>query len=203
MVNPFFDNLDETLVHAWRLIEQGVNDPRVGAHLPVIATVDEMGFPQVRTVVLRAARSATREVIFYTDIRSQKIKDLQHQQHLVMQFYDHAQKIQVQLKGIATIHQQDAIADQYWQKAKPHSKRAYLVTPGPGEKLLRPGNGLARDLSYRAPTDTESLPGKKHFAVITIKVSELHWLYLAPFNQRRAKFCWLENQSLTAEWLVP
>ena len=50
---PFFDDLDASLAHAWRLLTRGVNDRRSGFHTPAIVTVGLDGAPAMRTVVLR------------------------------------------------------------------------------------------------------------------------------------------------------
>ncbi|WP_018150209.1 pyridoxamine 5'-phosphate oxidase family protein [Leeia oryzae] len=202
MVQAFFDDLNETLAHAWRLLELGVKDPRVGSHLPVLATVGLDGTPQARTVVLRGVDVKTRQVFFFSDCRTQKMAELAKQPVAVLQMYDHAQKIQLQLRGEISVHHGDEVAERFWQTTRMHSRRAYLVNPAPGQTIGLPGNGLPKDLSYRAPSLAESEAGKPYFVVLSLHVSELTWLYLAPFNQRRALYQWSHGQ-LDACWQVP
>ena len=202
MAQAFFDDLTETLAHAWRLIEVGVKDPRVGSHLPVLATVGLDGTPQARTVVLRGFDVKTRQAYFFTDCRTQKMAELEKQPVAVLQMYDHAQKIQLQLRGTVSVHHGDDVAERFWQTTRMHSRRAYLVDPAPGQPISSPGNGLPKDLSYRAPSPAESEAGKPYYTVLSLHVTELTWLYLAPFNQRRAVFQW-SGEQLEAGWQVP
>lgn len=203
MPTPFYDDLNATLDAAWRLLQQGVPDIRVPAHVPTLATVGLDGKPKLRSIILRALDIKQRILTLHTDSRSSKLEEIRQNPAVSLHVYDAAQKIQLQLSGKASLHLDDAQADAGWRASRMLSRRTYLVHPGPGKPLDEPGNGLPQALAFRAPSSTESEQGRAHFALLQVQIETLDWLYLAHYSQRRAQFHWTPEGKLQSRWLVP
>lgn len=192
----FYDDLDATLVEAWRLLARGARDRRSAFHTPVLATLRADGRPTARTVVLRAADPDRRTLRFHTDRRSRKSAEIAADPRVSMHFYDAAAKVQLCVDGRASIHAEDEVADAAWRDTRPMSRLCYRVEPGPGTEIDKPNV-----LSQESPgADGEA--GRENFCAVTIAVESIEWLYLAAEGHRRAQFRW-EQRILSANWLVP
>jgi general stress protein 26 len=151
-------------------------------------------------VVLRTVDEAAKKIFFYTDLRSEKVKNLRYDHRITMLFYDDAEKIQFILKGDAVIYNQDELTEAHWAGLTEHGKTAYMAQPGPSSKINEPANGL----EYLS---TENMPdalvkGYQNFAVISISVNFFEWLKLNRDGNRRACFN-LINNNWEGQWLVP
>ncbi len=191
----FYNDLDATLVEAWRLLVQGARDRRAAFHTPVVASLRGDGRPGVRTVVLRAVDPDLRVLRFHTDRRSTKHGEIAADPRVAMLFYDPAAKVQICIDGLAARHASDEIADLAWRQTKPMSRACYRVSPGPGTLIEDPSAAIGGDAG-----DGEA--GRENFAAITVAIDAVEWLYLAARGHRRARFRW-DGQALSATWLVP
>jgi pyridoxamine 5'-phosphate oxidase len=190
-IPSFYDDLDETISEAWRVIGRGVVDRKSAFHTPCVATTGLDGAPRVRTVVLRAADRAARSLRFHTDQRSAKFAELLRDPRVGIMGYDAGRKIQVRLTGVALLHTNDEIAASAWAKSHSMSLMCYRQTEPPGLALERP-TSLAAPSAY----------GYENFVVVAITVHELEWLYLAHEGHRRARCIWSEAGE-TGFWLAP
>ena len=194
---PARDDLDALRCEAWALIVAAVADGRAPFHTPTVATTDSAGAPRLRTVVLRAADAAAGTVRFHTDLRSAKAAELAGDPRTAVHFFDPARKVQVQLAGRAVIA---GIADEdgrsAWDTARPSSRTAYGVMPGPGTPIAAGGG-------YRLPGTAAGIAaGALHFGAVTVTADRLDWLSLDATGHRRAGFV----RTATAwqgTWLVP
>lgn len=191
------DDLDALAREAWALITAAVADGQAPFHMPTVATTDGEGAPRLRTVVLRAADAAAGTVRFHTDLRSAKVSELARDPRLAMHFYDPTRRVQVQLAGRATMATIDAAAGRSaWETARPASRAAYGVMPGPGAPIAAGGD-------YRLPTtEAEIGAGAIHFAAVTVMAERLDWLSLDATGHRRAHFL-RAGAGWRGGWLVP
>ncbi len=192
----FYDDLDETLREAWRLLVLGVTDRRSPFHTPALATLREDGSPSIRTLVLRAVDRNARTLRFHTDVRSDKFREITVQPRIALHFYDPARKIQLRVNGRARLHTGDAIAADAWCATRPFSRACYRVEPPPGRVVDDPRSVWA------APDPEQADAGHENFAAVYVGVESLEWLYLAARGHRRARFVW-DSLRLTADWLAP
>jgi pyridoxine/pyridoxamine 5'-phosphate oxidase len=88
----------------WRLLARGVVDTKHAFRLCSVATVNEAGKPDTRTVVLRDCDIANKTLSFHTDFRSGKISHLKNQPEVCMLFWDHKNSLQLRVYGEAQIH---------------------------------------------------------------------------------------------------
>jgi pyridoxamine 5'-phosphate oxidase len=190
----FYNDLAGTLGHAWALLARGVKDRHSGFHTPTIATIGPDGRPRARTVVLRGCDPSTGELRFHTDARAAKIAELSLDPRIALHGYDRGQKIQIRIDGVASIHGDDAVADQAWQGSQEFSKVCYGIAPGPGTVIEAAGD-------FTLPDDSIAISaGQAAFRAVVIKAQTLEWLYLAHVGHRRAVFDLSIGQG---RWLAP
>lgn len=175
------------------MLAEAARDRNAAMHTITVATVAQRSLPQVRTVVLRAADGATRQLRFHTDLRSPKIAELAASHAVQVLAYDPGQKVQLRLSGSATIHHGDTVWQSAWQAAHRQSRLCYGQTDAPGTTLSDP---------LTQPLDDSC---KQNFAVVSVTVSAMDWLYLAAAGHRRARFKWSDSDGgvLTSAWIAP
>lgn len=189
---PFFNDLDASCVHAWRLLTRAVPDRRSGFHTPAISTIGLDGAPSVRTVVLRHVDEAARIIRFHTDTRAPKIAELTREPRIGALFYDFKSKLQLRANGVARIHAPgSALALECWERSQEMSRVCYAQTQAPRAVLSDPLEGEARGSG-----------GVEHFSVVVIEVQKLEWLYLHHEGHRRALFEWRDGHC-HKQWLAP
>jgi pyridoxine/pyridoxamine 5'-phosphate oxidase len=192
----FFNDLNETLAEAWRLLARGVADRRSPMHHPTVATLGLDGRPRVRTVVLRGVEPTERRLRFHTDLRSDKVAELRAEGRVALHAYDAKSKIQLRIDGIATVHTDDAVADAAWAGSRPMSRVCYGTSPPPGRPLSEPN-------AFTLPDEAETDHGRANFTAVVVCVSSIEWLYLAYGGHRRALFTWAPGGAFAQTWLVP
>ena len=87
----YYDDLDLTLKEILGLIQRAVKDRKSGFHNFVLATSFD-NKPDARTVVLRGFNSEKMELSFHSDLRSQKINQLNKNKNVCLVFYDEKKK---------------------------------------------------------------------------------------------------------------
>lgn len=192
-----YDNLEGSLKHAWALIARGAADRKSAFHTPVVATVNEIGWPSQRVMVLRAAHVESRTLRLHTDQRSAKLRHLEGQPRMSLLFYDAQEKLQLRLEGNAQVHRSDGVAHEAWLASLPQSRLCYEQSEAPGTPIDTLPAELPVDQRFAA-TDA----GEKNFAAIVVTVERLEWLYLAIEGHRRASWDWRDGD-WHGSWLAP
>ncbi|CAN1520013.1 PPOX_FMN_cyano, PPOX class probable FMN-dependent enzyme, alr4036 family [Rhabdaerophilaceae bacterium] len=198
-VPSWADDLYGTLSAAWTLLARGAADRRSPCHHPVIATIGLDGRPRQRVMILRAVDVAQRTLRVHTDLRSDKISDLQHDPRVALLVYDPGAKAQIRLDGRASLHADGAVADAAWAGSQPMSKACYGTMPAPGSDIAQAG-------AFTLPFSHDPAAiatGRVNFAAVQIHAERLEWLYLAHEGHRRALFRWDADGAMAARWLVP
>ena len=196
--------LGTVLERAWDLLERGASDRRHGFHTPALATTGLDGIPQVRTVVLRAADKANRSLRIHTDRRAPKVREIEAQDRVSVVFYAPAQKTQVRVSGVATLHMgQDPVALDAWSMISRFGRRCYLASAGPGTPASVPTSGLPAAFEGQEPTWEATEAGLDQFTAIQVRVATLDWLHLAHTGHRRARFIWDDEGLPIGSWCAP
>jgi hypothetical protein len=180
--------LDHVLRSAWAELAHAVVKRQHAFHTPTLVSLDLSGAPVARTVVMRAVSIERAEIRCHTDRRSPKIREISRDPRVAWHFYAPELKLQLRLKARATVHLDDAVADEAWAQSSLSSRRCYLAPNAPGAICEQPSPNLPEHLLGRIPTLEESLSGRAHFAAITTIVNEIDWLWLAADGHRRARF---------------
>lgn len=199
------EDLPTLLEDIWGLLEQGCQEAGHPLHTPVFGTV-RAGVPALRTVVLRGVERASRHLVFHTHEASGKLPQLRAQPICQWLFYSPQEKVQIQARAVASLHQQDAVAEEDWATTGLSSRRCYCTNVDPGTVLdAGPVSGLPPELESRQPTEEESdRLGWPHFVVVRTKIIRLEFLYLRAAGHRRAAWEWEEGQNNpTMGWLAP
>ena len=94
------DDIDKIYDEIWSRLKIGKKDRNSEFHQCYVASTGNE-FPSVRTVVLRHVNKDQLTIGFHTDVRSNKINDINNNSNVTVLLYDHAAKIQVKINGIA------------------------------------------------------------------------------------------------------
>jgi hypothetical protein len=191
------DDLDFVFDEAWRRLARGVADRRSGFHTLQIATTDADG-PHVRTVVLRGIERGSRLIRIHTDARSPKAGQLSADPRVEVCAYDARQKLQIRLRGAATVAGEGPAAQAAWVGSAPGSRLCYRAAHGPGSPLTDPAHGDPTPEMRAA--DAEA--GRENFRAVLIVVTRIDWLHLAASGHRRATFEWT-GADWSAAWRAP
>jgi len=199
--------LDRVLAGIWSSLARAAASAKSPWHAPGLATTSPDGHPSARTVILRACDAEARTLICHTDRRADKLGHVAAQPRVAWLFYDAPRKVQLRAEAIATVHTDDALADERWAASSLSSRRCYLAPHTPGEPVpaehAGPHPNLPDDLRDRVPSEDETTPGRAHFAVIRTRITAFDWLYLKHDGHRRARFAWDDGGRLTASWIMP
>jgi|GEM_PF-37383 len=197
--------LDLVLRDAWARLEWGAGDRHHPYHLATLATAGVGDGAAARTVVLRAADGATRELVCHTDARSPKCEAVRADPRTSWLFYDPGSRVQIRVRAHAAVHTDDVFAEARWRASALTSRRCYLAPRAPGAAVAgsAPDPNLPESVRGRVPTEEEAEPGRVHFAAIRARVTELEWLHLRHDGHRRARFAWGDDGSLSAGWIAP
>ncbi len=185
----------------WKHLASAVTDRQCSWRLPVMATSTPDGVYQ-RTLVLRRVCQITRTVQFHTDLRSDKIVQLQHHAGVSLLFYDHMRGVQLQIQGVASLHHNDSIADALWNASAPESLRTYLGPQSPGTVMPRADINLPGHVQGRILERAEIEPGRINFAVIEVHTHRADWLHLSREGNIRARFTY-EQGIPEGRWITP
>ena len=159
-----------------------------------LATVGQNGQPRVRTLVFRAW-TEDHQLELFTDTRSQKIKDLDHEQAVEICWLFTKAREQYRFRGVANVLKIDnnhELCQQKWLSLSP-SGRAVWGWPSPGERLNR-------DAPFpEALSDDEPMPD--HFSILRIVIDHVERLHLGSHPHHRTY--WQRHQNWKAEELNP
>ena len=191
----------EILKNVWKNLDLGTLQRRHPFHQSVFATICDRE-PSLRTVVLRRFWRRPPMLAFHSHKSSPKVNQIKANPNVYWLFYHPEEKLQVRIKGIATIHSGDELAEEQWQSTELFSRRCYVGAP-PTQPSKRPTSGLPEDLINRDPTREESEVGRANFVVVTSTVKEIDCLELAVRGHRRSLFTWCETGELETKWLTP
>jgi len=168
-------------------LHRGALDPKHPFRFLTLATSGAQ-FPQVRTVVLRQL-SSTMEFLVYTDVRTAKVRDLLETPRVSLLFYHPKKQVQVRVKAIATLHVEDALAQEHWKRVPEKRQSEYKSGLVPGTSIETP------DLGWE--TQSESA----YFSVLKFSPLSIEVLQLAREGHLRLQFELAAGWQGT--WLVP
>lgn len=191
----------EILKTIWKNIDLGTIQRRHPFHTPVFGTMDG-NEPSLRVVVLRRFWRKPAMLAFHSHKGSPKIAQIKANPNVYWLFYNAEEKFQIRIKGKASIHLSDDLAEEQWQSTELFSRRCY-VGESPTQESKKPTSGLPEDLINRDPTREESEAGRTNFVVVCSTIDEIDCLEMSVRGHRRSLFIWNEAGELETKWLTP
>ena len=193
--NEIFEDIKKNLI-------RGVKDRKHTFHTPVFCNIGDQKAIESRVVVLREFDSNNMILNFHTDFRSPKIADLIKNNNSLFVFYDQKLKVQLRIKTISSINNQNIITEKMWERTKLVSRKCYPTQKPPSSVTSLPEDGIDDNLKGKEPTLEESEKGYKNFTVVQNKIYQIDWLYLAASGHRRLKII-LTNSAPSFHWIIP
>jgi pyridoxine/pyridoxamine 5'-phosphate oxidase len=184
--HPWAARLDGLLAQVWARLVRGVNDRHAPARHPTFATVSPQGWPEARTVVLRAADPVAALLEVHTDLHSAKVAALRANPQAAFHVWDASAHLQIRLQSEVMILSGGAVAAT-WDRVPDPSRQSYGTSPAPGTPI-------AEALAYAKPADPDS------FAVLRCAVQAMDIVHLGP-QHRRARFDRADGWA--GQWLAP
>jgi hypothetical protein len=171
---------------AWRVLEAGLSLRDAPARQPTFATVSPGGWPEARTVVLRAADKARAVLEVHTDLHSSKIASLRRTPRAALHLWEPELQLQVRMQADVDISSGEAVAET-WASVPDPSRQSYGITPAPGTPI-------ADALDYVKAPDPAT------FAVLSCQLSHVDLVHLG-VRHRRAAFA--RSRDWQGQWLAP
>ena len=176
--------LDEIETSIWSELEQcvaqrpraehGEPDEDVAPHewrVAVLATVDD-GQADARSLVLREVDAAERRLIFYTDARSPKVRQIEQSPQGTLIFYSRKLGQQLRMQVRLNVETDGLAVSSRWARLQTSAgARDYQSVAAPGRPLDAP----LSELGVRG-----------HFAMIEAMAETVDWVELHPEGHRRA-----------------
>ena len=103
-----------------------------------LATIKN-GEPKQRTVVLRKTLEDL-SLVFYTDKRTAKIKDLQNNASFSALFYHPKKLLQIRIEGKAALITDKELIAKYWHTVQSSSRKDYTTDKAPGTPIKNHDN---------------------------------------------------------------
>jgi len=176
--NEIFEDIKKNLI-------RGVKDRKHTFHTPVFCNIDDQKAIESRVVVLREFDSPNMVLNFHTDFRSPKIASLVKNNNSLFVFYDQKLKVQLRIKTISSINNQNIITKKMWERTKLVSRKCYLTQKPPSSITSLPEDGIDDNFKGKEPSLEESEKGYKNFTVVQNKIHQIDWLHLAARGHRR------------------
>jgi pyridoxamine 5'-phosphate oxidase len=196
------DELSAVLNSTWDILSKGASSRKSPVHAPVVATIDDQGFPTQRVMILREVASDTRMLRFHTDARSPKIEEIAREQHLSVLAYHPEEAIQLRMQGIAKTEIIGDAAEAAWQASTLFARRCYMSELAPGTPCAEPASGLPSWIAGKMPSDEQIEPARENFAIIKVEIKMVDWLHLANSGHKRAWLTYADT-GWCGEWIIP
>ena len=185
-MSDWFESTNGIWTKVWNTLDQGVCDASHPARLATFATVSPVGWPEARTVVLRAADREAGLVTVHTDLFSDKIKGLRRLPRAALHIWDAGQDLQIRLQSEVVIRS-GVDTRPLWEQTPDHAQQSYGVTPPPGTPI-------DSALAYAKN------PAPDSFAVLVCTITAIDAVHLGA-DHRRARFSRLGHWR--GQWLSP
>jgi len=180
-VSPRLQELDEIETSIWNELERCVavrprgeeetDGPPHEWRVAVLATVDD-GQADARSLVLREVDAAERRLIFYTDARSPKVRQIEKSPQGTLIFYSRELGWQLRMQVRLNVQTAGLAVSSRWARLQTSAgARDYLSVAAPGRPLDAP----LSELGVRG-----------HFAIIEAMAETVDWVELHPDGHRRA-----------------
>jgi pyridoxamine 5'-phosphate oxidase len=185
-MTDWFATLHGLHAQTWDLLARGVADATHPCRLPTVATVSPDGWPEARSMVLRAADPLAGVVMLHTDLYSSKLASLRATPRAALHIWVADAALQIRLQADVTINSGAGLRA-LWDKIPDHARQSYGVTPAPGTPI-------ADALDYVKAPDPAT------FAVLVCRVMQIDLVHLGAQHRRAA---YSRSDDWAGGWLSP
>lgn len=177
------DDLQALEAAIWNELSRAVQERGHEWRVGVLATPDQ-GAADARCIVLRDLKADERALVFYTDERSAKVRQIDARPEGTLVLWSRTLGWQLRLRVALAMETSGLDVSSRWARMR--------MTPAAQDYLspLPPGSPVAHPAPERGT--------REFFAVVTARVHSVDWLELHAQGHRRARF-----DDLGARWLVP
>ena len=186
----------------WSNLEEATKDRNHEYHNVIFSNLENLNQVNSRIVILRNFSKLDNCLSFHTDYRSAKIKQIKENDKCSLLFYSHKIKQQLRINVKSTIHNNDNISKNAWNKTKLMSRKCYLTSFPPGSMIDKPDDGIPYNLKGIEPNHSESEKGYTNFTVILNYIKSIDWLYLSSQGHRRLLYKRVQNKWVN-KWTIP
>jgi len=147
--------------------------------------------PQVRSVILRGVKPAERQLLFFTDLRSQKMAEIAHDARVALLFWNPRSNTQLRVCGNAAPEASELIVNGHWERIPDYARKDYATLSAPGTALDSANSCL--DLSM----------ARSNFVALNVVVQQIELLRLDREGHVRLAFSPSASGDWTEKGLVP
>jgi pyridoxamine 5'-phosphate oxidase len=199
----FYNDLSLTLKEIQRILQDGAMNRHAAAHHPIVATLNQEGQPNQRVMILRECNWPLAHLRFHTDLRSNKIAEINANKSASVLVYDEPAKSQIRLSGKLNLGT-ETVTEAAWAASTEFARRCYMTEFAPGSDAGAPISGLPEWIEGKKPTAEQLISARQNFATLIFEFDRIDWLYLANTGHRRAKFMNdLKHDFWKGCWVIP
>lgn len=129
--------LNDLFKETWKELECAVKENTHPFRVCSLASLESPELIKQRMVILREV-TPENNLLFYTDIRSAKIAQLETNSYASVLFYNPKIKLQVFIRGTVTIHTNDELWQDHQLKIEGKSINDYNTQSPPGKRIKNP-----------------------------------------------------------------
>lgn len=177
--------------HIWQKLRDTTAGDRSEMKIATLATV-AADYPQQRSVVLRDVDPQQRQLIFFTDGRSEKITELGTNPKVGLHFWDKELDLQLRMNGSMRALQNGPLAEKYFKEVPQERYAEYGTRDSPGSHLKNPEEEYV----------VSEKMAERHFTVLQFSCLRLEALQLNGDHHYRIEFLYTEGD-FSAQWLMP
>ena len=144
--------------------------------------------PQQRTVVLRKILPDFT-LLVYTDLRSQKIEEIEQNISVSALFYHPKKLIQIKITATTEIVVDKKELKLFWGNISEKSRKDFTTSQPPGSKV-------------NSPEQVDYTSDKNHFCILKLKPTKIEYLKLTRPNHIRIEYTKVDEEFI-GEFLVP
>lgn len=193
------ESLEDLLQLCWQELQSAASDRKHPMRQLSLATIGLDHSIEQRTVILRQVEASQVSILSYTDVRAGKVSELKQNPAIHYLAWHPELRLQIRLKGKASLHHDDEIQRSAWQQLDYFGRMLYSASLPPAKVIKAPQLGVD---AYTHPPEVDTEAWRENFVVIKAQITQLECLVLGREKQLRASYTYGPKQ-LDATWLVP
>jgi hypothetical protein len=178
----------------WVALTDGSRNSHSPFRLLHLASINAANEAESRTVVLREVLSSKQILRIHTDVRSEKVRQIQNNSSVSVSVYDKETRVQLRLKGTCEIFHDDELTLSILQNLSTEAKRIYGLTIPEAFKDKK-------NQQLHAEYKPESV--KTNFVVLQLSIENIKFLHLGEAYHTAAVFEYQEGKLTSKAWQTP